>query len=135
MRALKDGENLELQGRIARGMNDVPVARIYEQFQFIENSVLPAIEAKHGKQSEQYKTYKAVLNTLLWCITVIDRDERNRRDLVHFRTLLQFYIERCEHLETELQKYTSLEDLLLSQTLETYSTAIKKRCADLLTKK
>lgn len=120
---------------ITRGIENVPVNMIFKQAQYIENNLLPKIESQHGKDSEQYRTFRDIFKSLLWCIAVIDRYDALKMKCINTRLLMEFYRDNAEKTERELMKYTTMEDFFLSDALDIISDGIKKRTDDLLNPK
>lgn len=121
----------EEQSKLYQGMKRVPIKKIFDQAQYLDNDLLPRIKEKHGVDSTHYKFYKEVLDTLLWCAFIFERYNFLQTKFLNNCQLLDFYKERCTKYEAELQKYTTMEDLLMSSSMDAYKEAVMSRINDL----
>jgi hypothetical protein len=135
LRAATDERQGETNHKIAKGIEQIPIRQIYEQALYIEVSLLPKIQEKSGAESADYKRFAEMFRCLNWAIAVIDRYEFMQREVTRTKQLLEFFREHCETLEKELMKYTTVEDLLLSDGFDRYADAIKVRSENLRNQK
>ena len=135
LRNARDGNYKDKQEKIAKGVERVSVAVIIEQCRYIEDTLLPSIETRHGRDHANYKFFSGVSRSLLWAICLVDRNEFV--EARHYRQSLQYEIlaQHCETLERQFNKYATLEDLFLSSGLEVMAEGIAQRARDLLAKK
>jgi hypothetical protein len=105
----------------------IPVKKMHEQALHIFHSLLPEIERKRGKTSEDYKFFRDVYRSLLWAMVLENRSEWFQKTLSSKTMLLDIYKKRAESAENELLKYTTLEDLYLSESLDHIAAGVKNR--------
>lgn len=132
LRNVKDSRYADMDKKIATGLEDVPVRKMYEQAQHIEQVLLPKIEQARGADHPDYIFFRSVFLSLLWAIAVLDRNEFMTRKNIELRMLGEFYRDQCTTMERELSKYQTLEELCLSDALSTYAETVARRAAELL---
>jgi hypothetical protein len=135
LRAATDEHQGETNHKIAKGIEQIPIRQIYEQALYIEINLLPRIAETKGKDSRDYEQFNAIFISLLWSIAILDRFEFMQKEVTRTKQLLEFFQEHCETLEKELMKYTTVEDLLLSDGFDRYADAIKVRSENLRNQK
>jgi hypothetical protein len=131
---LKDVSNGQLS-KLARGMKDVPVARMIDAVNYIDKNLLPAIKKKSGDKSADFEFFTNVIDHLLWAIAIADRYDSLEAKWAGQRLEIQILREHVERLEKELGKYTTLEDLILTASLDVYAERVKKAAEDRLKNK
>lgn len=106
----------------------MPGAKINEQILYLEKNILPAIASrKGGGASPDYIFFAGLIQSLKWTLVMYDRmDALMRKDsLLHLEvTILR---ERMILLERELLRYTTLEDLYLTDFVDKYDGAVRDR--------
>lgn len=105
----------------------MPGVKIRDQILYIEKNLLPAVAKRGGKDSPDYKLFEAVIDSLKWSLVLYDRmDALMRKDaLVHLeKTILE---ERVLLYEKELLKYTTMEDLYLTDALDHIERGVRER--------
>lgn len=110
----------------------MPVKQMYDQALYIDKDLLPRIEQQKGKEHADYKFFKNVYRSLLWAIVVEDRHEWMLRKLQQSEQLKKIFEEKCLQAERELQRYTTLEDLYLSDSLDRMATIVKNNVDQLI---
>ncbi len=135
LRNAKDENFKDQQARIAKGIESVAINKIYQQALHIEKHYLPTIEKSRGVESAEYKFFKEVFTSLMWAIVLADRNEFSEVKLYRVSLQLEFYQQHAEKLERMLNKYTTLEDLFLSSSLDQLAATTAKRVQDLLDSK
>jgi|SRR5580700_10245229 hypothetical protein len=131
MRAAHDNPDA---AKAAKAIQEIPVRKIYDQALHIENFILPKTEQLRGKDSIDYQFFREVFQSLLWTIAVLDRFDKMARSESHSRLVNEILYERVDLLERELQKYITMEDLLMSDSVDRIADVIKKRAENLLKK-
>jgi hypothetical protein len=121
--------------KMVRGMKDVPAAKMIDAVNFIDKNLLPAVKKKSGDKSADYEFFTNVIDYLLWAIVVVDRYDTLEARWVRQRMQIALLQEQNDLLEKELLKYTTLEDLYFTSSLDAYAQRIKEAAADRLTKK
>ena len=126
-------------GNLAAGgqfrMEDIPLRKFYDQAQYIEKTLLPAIEKKSGNTSADYKFFCDVYRSLLYGVLIVERGNTLLLRMQQCNQLGKIYRDRNEFLERELAKYTTMEDLLLTDGMDKIAADVKRRVEDLLTNK
>lgn len=136
---LEDVANGETRGattsKIADGINDIPVKKMIDQAQFLKENMLDRIKKKSGETSADYIFFKAVYDSLLWAIVVIDRYDALSGRYTRLKIFNQLTQENMAILDAELQKYITMEDFFLSDGLNIVARGIKARAEQLLKEK
>lgn len=126
-------KNLAAGGKFR--LDEIPLRKFFEQAQYIEKTLLPAIDRKSGKKSADYQFFQGVYMSLLHAVMIADREHSLVKKTQHYKQLSDFYQARAEISETELLKYTTLENLYITGGLEIIAGGIVQRVNDLLTNK
>jgi hypothetical protein len=116
-------------------LEDIPLRKFYEQAQYIEKTLLPAIEKKSGAKSADYEFFTSVYKSLLYAIMIVDRDKHIIMKWQHCNQLNSFLQQRVDLAERELLKYTTMEDLYITGALDHIAAGVAQRVDDLLTNK
>lgn len=135
LRNADNQENKEERRKIAQGLAGIPIKQLYDEILWLEKTVLPAVETKSGKDHPHHRHICSVIDCLIWAVAIADRYEHCQVQNSRLTLLAEFYREQSELMQKELLKYTTLEDLSLSTSLDRYQDAVKKRIQDLTTKK
>lgn len=106
-----------------RAFQKIPQIRFIEQAQYLREHMLPKIAASRGTNSSDYQFYYAVFESLMYSIKLADRDQSIRLMISNEKLLNEFLQKKVLFYETELQKYTSLEEL----TTQELATELAKR--------
>jgi hypothetical protein len=122
----------EQQRDLVQGLKNVPISKMVQQIQYLQQQMLPQAEKKYGRDNENYKFYQGIVDTLIWSTFILDRYQTLETKYHNQNMMLKFYQQQCTFQEKELLKYTTIEDLILSDSLNDYSTAIGKRLQDLI---
>ena len=126
-------------GNLAAGgqfrMEDIPLRKFYDQAQYIEKTLLPAIEKKSGNTSADYKFFCDVYRSLLYSVMIVDRYNSLLLKMQQSRQMTHFLQGRVDLYERELLKYTTMEDIYLSDGMDKIAADVKRRVEDLLTNK
>jgi hypothetical protein len=125
--------NLSAGGKFR--LDEIPVRKIYDQAQQLDNVILPKIAVTRGKDSEDYKFWQGVYKSLLYAVMILDRDRTLVVKLQQANQLLGFYKGVAEQNERALLKYTTIEDVWITGAGEKIAAGIAGRVEDLLTNK
>lgn len=128
-------EHASTIGRMSRELERMPVKVMIDQVNYIDKQLLPAVKKKGGAESEDYKFFSGLINSLLWAIMVKDRFDRLERMYGHQALHLHIVKQEAQLLKGELDKYTTMEDLWHSGSIEQVLKGIQQRAEDLLNKK
>lgn len=111
----EDEKNFEA---INRALDHVPQKKFIEQSQYLKNIMLPKIEKNRGIESSEYKFYYSVFESLLYAITIMERDQTFRRMISQEKLYNEFIKKRVLFLEKELMRYITIEDLTTKELTE-----------------
>jgi len=109
-------------GRFAFG--DIPIRKFYDQAQYIEKTLLPAIERKSGSSSADYTFFCETYKCLLYGAIMIDRSELLMRKVQQLKQQLDILQARVDLAERELFKYITLEDLVLTESTDKIAKSV-----------
>jgi hypothetical protein len=113
------------------GLKGVPVRKMIDAVQYIDKNLLPAVKKKGGEKSADYEFFTGVRDMLIWAVIICDRYDAVEGRLVRKKIEAALYKEWMELYEREITKYCTLEDLLLTDSLNIYAQGIKNRVDDL----
>lgn len=116
-------------------LEDIPIRKFYDQAQYIEKTLLPAIEKKSGRQSADYQFFCDVYRSLLYAALIVDRGNNLLIRLVQARQLNEIWQRRAEAAELLLLKYTTVEDILMTDGMDKIAADVKRRIENLVTNK
>jgi hypothetical protein len=116
-------------------LSDIPVRKFYDQAQYIEKTLLPAIEKKTGNKSADYQFFQGVYDSLLYAVMILDRQNSLLLKFQQARQWNEFLQARADLCEKELLKYTTLEDLWTIDAGNKYAQAVARNVQNLLTNK
>ena len=77
-------------------LEDIPLRKFYEQAQYIEKTLLPAIEKKSGNKSADYQFFSEVYKSLLYAVMIVDRDRNIIMKWQHASQLNSFLQQRVD---------------------------------------
>lgn len=129
---LKSPEERESIKKTAQGMEDLGVKQMIDQAQFIKENLLPRVKKKQGEDSADYIFFKSVFDSLLRAVLLSDRFDTVQGQLLRAKIYNILSRDHIQLLEAELQKYTTLEDIFLSDSLNRYAKSVKTRVDALL---
>ena len=99
-----------------RAFQEIPQVKFLNNAQYLSNVVLPELANKRGTDSSSYKMYFEIFECLMYALKIIDRDQQLNVRLSNDKLLIEFYLKRILFYESELQKYTTMENLLFTET-------------------
>lgn len=109
------------------GARDVPVRKMMDAIQYLDKNLMPAVKKKGGDKSADFEFFTGLRDLLIWAILITDRYDALEGRLVRKRIEAALYKEWMELYEKELTKYTTLEDLFLTDALNIYARGISNR--------
>lgn len=119
---LPEEEKLKLQEKqdqdISKAYAAIPETKIINQAHYLKEYMLPKIAKSRGEQSEDYQFYFSLLQSLMYMLAVLGRDGRLRSQIANEKLLREFFQGKCIFYEGELQRYTSMEDLLGTESAQ-----------------
>lgn len=132
LRNLKDEKYKDNEKKIAEGLSQVPVKKMYDQAIFLDKDLLPRIEKSRGKNSEEYRLYTDIFKSLLYAIVLVDRNELMERRFSYLQLQHELLLQHTAAMEKQLTKYATMEDLLLNPGFDAIATGIVERARSLL---
>lgn len=124
--------SLEEQQKLVDGLQNVPVKQMLDQIQYMENVMLPKIKANRGENSEDYKFYAGLCNSLLWACLIHDRYDALQTRAGSLQMMNEFLRERLAVAEKTLDRWNAAEDIIMNKTLSQYATGVSRRVEELL---
>lgn len=94
-----------------KAFHEIPHGKYIEQATYLKDYMLPKIEKSRGIDSAEYKFYYSVFESLMYAIKLLDRDYSLRYRLGTAKIEVEFYRTKVGFYESELQRYSTLEDL------------------------
>ncbi len=113
---------------LKKAFEKIPQVKFIQQAQYIKNVLLPKIKSTRGENSSEYKFHYEVFESLMYSIVLADRDQSIRLMISNEKILNEFLQKRLAFYQSELQKYTTLENLTINELtaeLTTKSSIIK----------
>lgn len=108
-------------------LRKMPTHRIVASIQYLEKNLIPAVERKSGKSSADLTVFREVVDLLKWAAIVYDRLENQARINTHLQLDLTILKERLLLAESELTKYQTVEDLMLTDSLRHIEKGVRAR--------
>jgi hypothetical protein len=112
--------------KLSEGIRDMPVKQMLDQLTYLEKEFLPAVARKKGKD-DNYKFFEGVGRSLAYAIILLDRYEYLYGKFINSRIEATLLRDQLAMTEKELERYCTVEDLLLSDFLNKYGEAVAKR--------
>lgn len=117
--------------KAAEGIRNAPVKKMIDAIQYIDKNLLPAVKKKNGDKSADYEFFTSLRDMLIWAILIADRYDALEGRLVRKKIEAALYKEWVELYEKELSKFTTLEDLFVTDGLNIYLQGVKDRVNDI----
>src|SRR5579863_8425772 len=111
--------------RLAKGLQDIPEKKMFDQLQYITKELLPAVRKK-GKASDA-EFFEELSRSMAYAIILVERYDYLYGRFINSRIDVALLKDRLEMTERELEKYTTMEDLYLSDFLNRYSDVVAER--------
>jgi hypothetical protein len=118
-------EAKERSEKLAAGIRDIPVKQMYDQLQYIEKELLPAVRKKN--READIKFFEGVCRSLAYGIAICDRYEYLHLRYINSRIDVAMLKDHLSMSEKELERYTTMEDLFLSDFMNKYAEKIAER--------
>ena len=126
-RDLEESKKKKYAGAL-EAVKKMPFRKMQDEILYLQNNILPAIAArKAGKDGPDYKFFQGLIESLKWALIMYDRLDvlMGRHSLLSLeKTIL---MERVALYEKELTKYTTMEDLYLSEMLDVIDKGVRDR--------
>lgn len=117
------------------GMAVVPESSMVSLIYWLHEVILPKIEQTRGVDSVEYINHVGVRDAVIWSLYIAGKYESLLLQVQRDRQLLGYYIDKNAFLENQLQKYTTVEQLISDETAKDLRAAIVSRAIDLLNQK
>ena len=111
--------------RLAKGLEDIPEKRMLDQLQYITAELLPAVRKK-GK-SVDIEFFEELSRSMAFAVILIERYDYLYGRFINSRIDVALLKDRLEMTERELQRYTTMEDLYLSDFLNRYADTVAEK--------
>lgn len=119
--------SVEDQHRLQKGIEAMPVHKIMQLTQWLQNIIQPAILKQSGnKETENYHQFNNIILALIWATNALELKDRYAQELSNNRLLLEFYRKKATFYESELLKYTTRDELLMGETFADCKSYIQK---------
>ena len=102
---------------------------------YIAEQWLPKVEISKGTDSLDFKNLLLAVNACLYCVELLEDQDKMKTELYLQRNLLKWTSEQCQHYEAELLKFTTVRDLLENESIEYYADIVKGKQIDYLKEK
>ena len=103
-------ENENWHQALERAFREVPQVKLIEQAQYIKEIILPkAIKA--GIDSDQYKFYYGLFESIMYSIKILDREYSLKMRLSNEMLMNEFLNKRVLFLQNELTRFTTMDEL------------------------
>lgn len=124
--------NSEDGRKLYSGMAAVPENKMWHDAQYLINDLLPRIEKGKGADSAEYKFFRGLLETIVWCLNIRQWHDKLQLAYNHEKLLRGIYQEKAELYESELLKYKTVEELTRAEALEEFRKAVLTRSEDFM---
>jgi hypothetical protein len=111
----------------------VPESTMWRLVTWLHEVHLPKVAHHRGINSEEYKNYVAIRDAVIWSLHISQQYEKVLMQRGRDRQLLGYYIEQNAKLEAELQKYTTIEQLISNDAIDMYRQSIVSKALDIIT--
>jgi hypothetical protein len=134
LEGLAEGDSSAM-GKMRRELERAPIKVMIDQVNYIDKNLLPAIKKKGGETSADYVFFKSLCDSLLWAVLIKDRFDLAQR--LYGSKVLELEVTRgiADTYKRELEKYTTTEDVWLTEALSFVIDGLKARAEALLNKK
>jgi hypothetical protein len=115
---------------IREAMDKLPANKMIAAINYIDSNFLPAIKKKSGDKSADYLFFVNLIEMLHHSLVIYDRMKMLQTMHANARLDLELLRERVLLYESELNKYSTLEDVWLSEAMESIEKGIRGRMMD-----
>jgi hypothetical protein len=110
----------------------VPESTMWRLITWLHEIILPKVETHRGVESDEYKNYTGVRDAVIWSLYIVQQYEKVLMKRGKDRQLLRYYIEQNAKLESELLKYTTIEQLISNDAAQAYRQSIVSKAIDIM---
>jgi hypothetical protein len=120
-------------GRVRAELDAMPVNQMINSINYIADHLIPAIKKKRGEAgSADVKFFEKICDLLYSGIVLHDRVKFLEQKLLNTKVDYLLCRDKMELYERELNKYTTLEDLWLTEGFDHIAKGIQARAEDIL---
>lgn len=100
---------------------------------YVAENILPKIELRnHGQQTHDYKQMYLAVNACMMCCELLQEVDRLKSELHIKNQLLKYTQQENKNLDEQLRKFTTIQDLISTETMEMYIDIVNgKKIAEL----
>jgi hypothetical protein len=102
---------------IKKVMDKLPAQQMVNAIQYLERQILPSVKKRSGESSPDYKFFSEVIELLEWSALIYDRCGTLRTMHASIKIENALLLERLKLYENELNKYTTIEDIYITDSL------------------
>ncbi len=113
----------------------VPESAMWSLVTWLHEEILPKVLLHRGADSIEYLNYVAVRDAVIWSLVIMQQYENVLMKRGRDRQLLKYYIEENAKLESELQKYTTIEQLISNDAIAAFRQSIVSKAVGILNTK
>lgn len=117
-------------GELLEGVRIIPPGQLINLAQYFVENLLPRIEKRLGRDHAEYENMLMAVHAILYCLTLLDKWESAEKKLAQTKRWARLVNEENERLESELTKYTAIENAMTSGTIEMYQKVLQKKSVD-----
>lgn len=96
----------------------LPQTKIIDQAHYLKEHMLPRIAKNRGEDSEDYNFYFGLVQSLMYMLAVLGRDQRLKHEISNLKLMRDVLQSKVLFYEEQLQKYTSIEDLINTESAQ-----------------
>jgi hypothetical protein len=122
-------------GDVKKIMDKLPAQQMVNAIQYIEQQILPGVKKKSGESSPDYKFFSELIDLLGWAALVYDRCKRVQNMYANLQLENTLLRERIVVYERELNQYTTIEDVWLTDSLQHVEKGILSKLESKLARK
>lgn len=111
---------------IMQGLPYMKQAKVYDLILQLEQDILRKVLLKKGKDSEEYKFFLAITSALYQAGEAVNLIDTLNNELVGMKQYNDFLHERNIKLETEINRWRTIEELATNDVLEVYVNRTKE---------
>lgn len=128
-----DGRDITDAERKALGrLNGLPVKRIIDIIQYLQNQIIPSLKKKSGSESKEVELFSEIVDLLFWSVASDDRARYAEKKVGLLVLERQLLADRLRLAEMELARYQTAEELLTTDFLEHYLDGARRRINELI---
>lgn len=112
---------------IKKTMDKLPAQQMVNAIQYLEKQILPSVKKRSGESSPDYKFFSELVELLGWSAMIYERCSTLRTMHASIKIENSLLLERLKLYENELNKYTTIEDIYITDSLQHIEKGILAR--------